>query len=397
LILAAGALLYLGSACTGDRDKKPDPVAESPMTAGPSQPTGPSVQLPIEVPQSSVNLRRFTMNLNGSAREDISVPAADARQAFNDANVLSPDYRNIALVRGTTELHVANIDGMQDRLVASVASMESVYITEFAWSPDGRSLAYTTFATQGPYGGQGWLRIVDLANNVERSVEVPGMTVIGSLSWSPDGRFIAVTRLQRSIPFRDALILIDTQGMRSMDTGVSTSSGAVPRWSPDGTMILYEARSTSGGRVIGVFEVPSGQARLLTSSALADHHPSWSPDGRSVAFWRYCDTCSARLPIDVQLIELSLQGGPERLIQTMTYRGLGPREVSWSPDGSKLVVVYDEAEASVYVLNRDGTGLYQLLKAGECTGFDHVDWLSDKRLSLSAFRLPPLICGVRQN
>ena len=63
----------------------------------------------------------------------------------------------------------------------------------------------------------------------------------------------------------------------------STKSDRHPRWSPDGTKILFES-SRSGDSQLWILDLTGGEARQLTTIATGAASALWSPDGKKVAF-----------------------------------------------------------------------------------------------------------------
>ena len=56
-----------------------------------------------------------------------------------------------------------------------------------------------------------------------------------------------------------------------------------PTWSPDGRQVAFSALR-GGATDLYVFDLDSGALRRLTKDAFADLQPAWSPDGRTIAF-----------------------------------------------------------------------------------------------------------------
>lgn len=169
--------------------------------------------------------------------------------------------------------------------------------------------------------------------------------------WSPDCRRIAF--IQRGL-----LWLADPDGTGV--TRVPTPTGIHPQrpsWSPDGTRIAFsdlEFVATSGGTEqrghIYVMEADGSNLKQLTSGPYEDESPSWSPDGKKIAFHR------------LEFGNLATRsGGSERYIVTMTSDGkrlkrifgeLADRawanrvawswesEPAWSPDGKQIALKY---------------------------------------------------------
>jgi dipeptidyl aminopeptidase/acylaminoacyl peptidase len=63
----------------------------------------------------------------------------------------------------------------------------------------------------------------------------------------------------------------------------SAKSDRHPRWSPDGSKILFES-NRSGETQLWVIDVGGGEARQLTTVSTGASNAIWSPDGKAIAF-----------------------------------------------------------------------------------------------------------------
>ncbi len=135
-----------------------------------------------------------------------------------------------------------------------------------------------------------------------------------------------------------------------------TNSGAnddFPRWSPNGTGILFQSdrdNPFSGNYDIYVMNADGSGVARLTSDANDDSAASWSPDGTKIAFQ------SLRNGTNYQVYSMNADGSNQvNLTNTSSSDG----EPSWSPDGTKIEFTSDRAYAgfkNIYVMNGDGTG-----------------------------------------
>lgn len=161
--------------------------------------------------------------------------------------------------------------------------------------------------------------------------------------WSPDGRSIAFTRF---FPEQTDLLLVrpDGAGVRNLTrAGCSGDclSSEYPVWSPDGRQIAFERalgpRPVGPPRLVGIFvmDADGTNAHQLTqfepNSGSEDHAPSWSPDGRRIAFLRV--TTALRSAI----YTVNADGGGLRLVRRMARKWPGSGTPNWSPDGSRLL------------------------------------------------------------
>ncbi len=110
-----------------------------------------------------------------------------------------------------------------------------------------------------------------------------------------------------------------------------------PTFSPDGNQVAYSRSNIDRDNhsiYIKMIGVP-GAPRRLTTQPGDDESPAWSPDGRYIAFLRmkaFGDTKATVLRIPVT-------GSPEQTLAevSLPFRYLGPR-LTWSPNGRWLIM-----------------------------------------------------------
>ena len=122
-----------------------------------------------------------------------------------------------------------------------------------------------------------------------------------------------------------------------------------PSWSPDGRRIAYRHEDERSGQIYVMNADGSGQQNLTRRRGL-DYSPAWSPDGRRIAFG-------------------SVRNG-RAAIWVMRTDGSGRKQLSsvygeypaWSPDGKKIA--FDHISGSdwdIWVMNADGSGARPLI------------------------------------
>ncbi len=101
-------------------------------------------------------------------------------------------------------------------------------------------------------------------------------------AWSPDGRSIAFTSVRTG---RHQIWVCDFNGAgpRQLTSIESTRIGMEPVWSPDSEWIAFTA-DAAAGQDIYVVGLRGGAPRRLTADPAADYDPRWSADGKYVYF-----------------------------------------------------------------------------------------------------------------
>ncbi len=102
-------------------------------------------------------------------------------------------------------------------------------------------------------------------------------------AWSPDGRSLAYTSYIRGVP--DIFIANIYQGTTPENPlhGGKYEENFLPAFSPDGTKIAFQS-NRDGNPEIYVMNRDGSGIRRLTNHPLSDGTPTWSPSGKQIAF-----------------------------------------------------------------------------------------------------------------
>jgi eukaryotic-like serine/threonine-protein kinase len=146
------------------------------------------------------------------------------------------------------------------------------------------------------------------------------------LDFSPDGRSITYVDYPEGTLWRSRL---DGSGRTALTLPPLRAGN--PRWSPDGTRIVFVAAVPGKPWKIHMVVPDRSPARpLLDTQDREERTPSWSPDGRKLVYWVPDDKTDKRLIriLDLETWKESAVPGSEAKYS--------PR---WSPDGRMLLAI----------------------------------------------------------
>lgn len=257
----------------------------------------------------------------GTPRKLTDGPWRDSSPAF------SPGGDRVAFLSdrdGTTQIWVRRLDNAADR---QVTHLESPPLT-VAWSPDGKSLAYTARLAEAP----------------------------PSAAWAP----ASILPLLLRPAARAQLFVVAAGGgaVRALPLDGALDIYGEPAWTPDGQSILVSAAPPpdaanvlEGGEIYAV-RVAAGECRRITRRPGPDYSPVPSPDGSRIA-WIGREP-KAQSYVTAKLYVSNADGSRAKVLA-----GTLDREVShlqWSNDSRTVYFLADDRGAThVYAARSDGS------------------------------------------
>ena len=144
---------------------------------------------------------------------------------------------------------------------------------------------------------------------------------------------IAATRLLYVNEIKDSqlisrykLMLADSDGANEKILLSSSEPIISPSWSPDGKRVAYVSFETGIAKVF-IQEIASGKREAVLSKDTQISSPSWSPDGKYLSLTLYQDG-------NAEIYILRLR---DRTLTRMTNQFAIDTESSWSPRGNKIL------------------------------------------------------------
>ncbi|MDQ5874069.1 MAG: hypothetical protein M3526_01645 [Actinomycetota bacterium] len=256
------------------------------------------------------------------------------------------------VVPGTEErdLYAVGPDGGEPRLVTSPGDYPH-------WSPDGSQLAYT--ACLNPPDCTTAVALLERSTGDVHGFLMPDPDLFtGCNIWAPSGRALACGGFSEADPTRNGVYTIrasDGKGLTRITKNPGGEDGALA-YSPDGSQLLFDrmdpARGGSANHALFVTPISGGQPRRITPWGFTDDNASWSPDGQTIVFGT-----------DGYLYRVSPEGrGLARIPLKMANRSttLIAFDVSFSPDGRRIVFSLASPEPGIYTARLDGSDVKQL-------------------------------------
>ncbi len=239
----------------------------------------------------------------GAGRQFTSGPRADKEPRW------SPDGSQLAFTsdrdeKGKLQLYVIDVQAGEARRVIETPTK----VSQPAWSPDGKLIAFVAADSQSeeekkrkeqhddPHVADANLKfdrlwVVDVAAHTFRQV-TQGNAHVWEFDWSPDGStFVLLTGPRPGDDgwFDSELSLVSADGgvpRRLVKTGKQFAS---PSWSPDGKRIAFISCTWSDPGLVGgdlfVVDAESGSVQNLTAGReLSVSWGRWKPDGSGLIF-----------------------------------------------------------------------------------------------------------------
>ena len=283
--------------------------------------------------QLSDEIHRHQRGLRGVARSKIAY--------ISDRD--SESMLGLVENRATKEVYFADYDGANVRRVTISRTLNN----NPAWSPDGRSIAYTA-----------WRPYMDIlvSHIYQGRLESPASGSADSQNWlpawSPDGAQLAFTSNRDGQP--DLYVInADGSGLRRLTNhpGIDTS----PTWSPQGHQLAFVSDRTGSPQVYVVGADGTGLRRITFESHC--DRPTWSP----APYNEIAYSSQTGPGHDIKVVDLATNE-----VRQLTF-GLGTNESpSYSPNGRHVAFSSTRGSGNkqIWVIGRDGRGLRRITSVG---------------------------------
>jgi TolB protein len=244
--------------------------------------------------------------------------------------------------RQVKEIYYGDYDGANQRRVTVGRRLN----LNPSWSPDARSLAYTTFRPNPDIFVS--LIYQGVLQNPTKGVGTNYLPV-----FSPDGKQIAFMSGRDGNPEIYAMN-VDGSNLRRLTNNSAGESS--PTWSPSGSQIAFTSDRTGKAQIYVMNSADGSGVRRLTENESEADRPTWSPPPfNEIAY------AASTGRYDIKVLEVST--GKVRQLTFGEGSNEGP---AWAPGGRHLAFTSTRAggRTQVFTIGRDGRGLRQITREG---------------------------------
>ena len=269
------------------------------------------------------------------------------------------------------EIAVINLDGTGQRRLTKNNAPDNYPV----WSPDGSRIAFlvgrppmdfeTKLYTMSADGSdvQKVVEVTKLREGQDEALHIRGLAIAPPM-WSPDGERLAflVAEPHSSFPNRRTLYTARVDGTEI--TRIAATMG-LPTWSPDGEKLAF-AMAEEDGEAGGIYTVrpDATELELLLGTQAPNwevFQVSWSPDGSEVL-----------IVSNHGLVLVNPEGSVLRTLGPGTTSNPATGTIaSWSPDGTRIAVyspgfpMHTYNRLPLYTIARDGTDRQELVRTDQ--------------------------------
>jgi TolB protein len=260
-------------------------------------------------------------------------------QVTGEKGILETKIAYVSKSTGNKEIRTVDFDGHNG---VAITKNRSINLSP-AWSPDGRTIAFTCFKRRNPD-----LYLIDILDKKEK-LFLGAAGLNAAPTWSSDGKKLGLMMRKGE---SSEIFIVNRDGSNPVRVTNTRHSEASPTWSPDGKRLAFVSDRT-GNPQIYVMDLASGKTSRVTYDGTYNASPAWSPRGDRIA---YCGRMEGRFNI----FAIRPDGSENTVLTSDAGNNEDP---VWSPDGRYIAFSSTRmGTPHIFVMNANGTNQRQLTR-----------------------------------
>lgn len=273
--------------------------------------------------------------------------AADILAQFGGKSLVGTKIAFVSDRTGAKEIWLMNWDGTDQRQLTRYGSIS----TFPSASPNGRAIAFTTYATGFPA-----IQLFSLDTGRKLPFYNQRASMNAFVTFTPDSKQIIFSSTAASGPAQLYMANVDGSGLRRI-----TSSGSIEveaKINPKTGTDLVDVSGRSGLPQIYHMNLEGTNVQRLSAGTGEATNPSWSPDGSHIAFaWT-----RGFEPGNYNIFVMEVASQQVTQLTANEGRNENP---CWAPDAAHIVYASKRGgKSQIWVMNADGTGKRALTTTG---------------------------------
>jgi TolB protein len=274
-------------------------------------------------------------------------PAPIEAAASDPAQVLATSQRIVFISYRDGNGNVYKVNPQGDQLARLTSTSEDDYAP--AWSSDNKRIAMVRPRLDGNiYRSDIWLIDAD-GGNGHWARPTPSPWDLMDPSWSPDGSRLVLSVIIQGVWYlgRMELATGDIYLFNPLSGGIV---GTRPSYDRTGQKIIYVG---SNYNTVEQINADGSGHKTRYSSKIAVDHPTFSPDGKRIAFEK------GAIPGNTDIFVKNFATG---ITTRLTSSLAADRNASWSPDGTRIAFMSERSgKSQIWTMNAaTGGGLVRI-------------------------------------
>lgn len=214
----------------------------------------------------------YTMDIDGTNLEQLTFNPEPTLENRDNSPSWSKDGSKIVfsrLVDGDMSIHIMNADGSGVMRISDWGA-DSVFQPNL--SPDGSKVIFVRDMSLSPEGAKIYIVNSD-GTNEHLLIDHQFLNYVPK--WSPDGsQILFISGTETS--FRQ-LYVANADGTGVVQLSIDANHKSNPNWSSDGTKMVFSKSPGSGIQNIYFMDADGSDVTQLTDNLFRDSYPSWAP------------------------------------------------------------------------------------------------------------------------